>query len=43
MTFILFQEYGCEGIEVRNNVSYRNFLRFENDFELKIWEVKVCF
>jgi hypothetical protein len=28
-------KYGCEGFEVRNNFPYRNFLRFEMDFELK--------
>jgi hypothetical protein len=34
---------GCEGIEVRNNVSYVKFLNFENNFELKIWEIQGLF
>jgi hypothetical protein len=31
-------KYGCEGFNVWNNLSYRNLLRFEIDFELKIRE-----
>jgi hypothetical protein len=31
-------KYGCEGFDVRNNFSYRNFFRFEMDLELKIRE-----
>jgi hypothetical protein len=34
-------KYGCYGFEERNNFLHRNFSRFEMDFELKIWEVKV--
>jgi hypothetical protein len=36
-------KYGFEGIAERNNVLHRNFFIFKRDFELKIWEVKVCF
>jgi hypothetical protein len=28
-------KYGFEGFEIRNNFPYRNFSRFEKDFELK--------
>jgi hypothetical protein len=31
-------KYGFDGFDVRNNVSYRNALRFEMDCELKIRE-----
>jgi hypothetical protein len=31
-------KYGFEGFEVRNNFPYRNFLRFEVEFELKCRE-----
>jgi hypothetical protein len=31
-------KYGPEGFEERSNFSYRNFLRFEMDFELKVIE-----
>jgi hypothetical protein len=31
-------KYGREGFEERSNFSYRNFLRFEMDFELKVIE-----
>jgi hypothetical protein len=27
--------YGCERFEIRNNLPFRNFSRFEMDFELK--------
>jgi hypothetical protein len=36
-------KYFCEGFAERNNFLHRNFFRFEMYFELKIWEVKVCF
>jgi hypothetical protein len=36
-------KYFCEGFGERNNFLHRNFFRFEMYFELKIWEVKVCF
>jgi hypothetical protein len=32
-------EYGCQGFDVRNNFSYRNFLIFETGCEPKIREV----
>jgi hypothetical protein len=34
-------KYNCECFEEMNNVLYRNIYKFERDFELKIWEVKV--
>jgi hypothetical protein len=36
-------KYGCEGFEERNNFLHSNFFRSKMDFELKIWEFKVCF
>jgi hypothetical protein len=36
-------KYGGEGFEQRNNFLHTKFFRFEMYFELKIWEVKVCF
>jgi hypothetical protein len=35
--------YGCEWFKERNNFLHKNFFSFEIDFELKIWEIKVCF
>jgi hypothetical protein len=32
-------KYGWKDIEIRNNFSYRNFFRFEMEFELKIREL----
>jgi hypothetical protein len=34
-------KYGFEGRGVRNKFLHRNVFRFEINFELKIWEVKV--
>jgi hypothetical protein len=31
-------KYGWKGLEIRNNVSYRNFSRFKMKFELKFKE-----
>jgi hypothetical protein len=31
-------KYGFEGIDERNNFPYRNFSRFETEFELKFRE-----
>jgi hypothetical protein len=28
--------YGCEGFDEKNNFPYRNFSRFESEFELKL-------
>jgi hypothetical protein len=36
-------KYGCEGLEESNKFVHRNFIRLKSNFELKIWEVKVCF
>jgi hypothetical protein len=36
-------KYGCQDFGERNNFIHRNFFRFQMYFELKIWEVKVCF
>jgi hypothetical protein len=36
-------KYGCEIFEERNNFLHRNFFRFKMDFELTIWEFKICF
>jgi hypothetical protein len=36
-------KYGCKFFEQANNSLHRNFFTFEMDFELKIWEFKVCF
>jgi hypothetical protein len=33
--------YGGKVFEIRRNVSYRNFLKFEMDFELKIMETSM--
>jgi hypothetical protein len=32
-------KYGWKELEIRNNVLYRNFSRFEMEFELKIREL----
>jgi hypothetical protein len=32
-------KYGWNELETRNNIPYRNFSRFENEFELKIREL----
>jgi hypothetical protein len=32
-------KYGWKGLEIRNNSSYRNFSRFEKEFELKFREL----
>jgi hypothetical protein len=34
-------KYGCEGFAEINNFLHGKFFRFELDFELKIWELKV--
>jgi hypothetical protein len=34
-------KYGRKGFEIRNNVTYRNFLRFRICFELKFGEASV--
>jgi hypothetical protein len=34
-------KYGWRVIEMRNNFSYRNFLRLEMDFELKFREFSI--
>jgi hypothetical protein len=35
-------KYSREGFEERRNYPYRNFLRFEMDFELKFREIYMC-
>jgi hypothetical protein len=34
-------KYGFGGFEEMNNFLHRNLIRFEMNFELKIWEIKV--
>jgi hypothetical protein len=34
-------KYGWKRFEVRNNFAYRNFLKFQMDFELKIMEASI--
>jgi hypothetical protein len=34
-------KYGCEGFDERNNFFYRNFSRFEMEFELKFREASM--
>jgi hypothetical protein len=36
-------KYAFGGFEEMNNFLHRNFIRFEMNFEVKFWEVKVCF
>jgi hypothetical protein len=36
-------KYKFRGFEGMNNFLHRNFIRFQMNFELKIWEVKVYF
>jgi hypothetical protein len=40
---IFLIKYGFEYLESMNDFLYRNVTRFEMNFELKIWELKVCF
>jgi hypothetical protein len=36
-------KYGFEDLEKMNYFIHRNIFRFEMDFKLKVWEIKVCF